>query len=129
MVNIGIGECLIALQNLLQVGIDLELALSKRVKGDISGRNTLCCEPLPVYGSVEILGFGEIVQLADIFHKIGAEPGMGTCRLCRIGSFVGQCQKAFRTGRTAALCAVCSTLCTSFGGTGCLSGLCCGGKA
>ena len=100
MVYIGIGECLIALQNLLQVGVDLELALCKRVKGDISGRDDFACEPLPVDGCVEILGFSEAVQLVHIFHEIGAEPGMGACRLCGIGSFVGQCQKAFRTGRT-----------------------------
>ena len=95
MVYIGIGECLIALQNLLQVGVDLELALCKRVKGDISGRDAFACEPLSVDGCVEILGFGEAIQLVDIFHKIGAEPGMGAGRLCRIGSFVGQGQKAF----------------------------------
>ena len=77
--DIGIGDLLVALEDILQLLIDLQLPLRERIIGNIAGRDRIGLKPIAVDCRMEILGLGKPVEQADIFDQIGADPGIGAC--------------------------------------------------
>ena len=91
--HVRVGEGDIALQDILQLGIDRQLPLRKGVVGDIAGRDRACGKPAPVDSGVKIFCQGVFTQLLAVFDEIRAEPVVGTRLLGGIRLVVGESQQ------------------------------------
>ena len=90
MGDIGVGEGHPALQDPDQLVVHLQLPLGEGVVGVVAGRDLVGGQPVAVDRCVEVVCLRESAQLVDVFHDIGAEPGVGTRLLIRIRIVVGE---------------------------------------